>query len=74
MTKPVKETVQLSRNAVIGFWVGTILLFNFMLSKCSEEPGVSATQREKYDNCLAVKQASVGWIKADAACDYLKRS
>ena len=74
MTKPVKETVQLSRKATLGFWVGTILLFSFMLAKCSEEPGVSTTQREKYDNCLAVKQASVGWIKADAACDYLKRS
>jgi hypothetical protein len=74
MTKPVKEPVKLSRKAVIGFWVGTSLLFSFMLSKCSEEPGVSAAQREKYQACLAVKQASVGWIKADAACHYLKRS
>ncbi len=75
MTKPVEQPVQLSRKATIGFWVGTILLFSFMLAKCSEEPGVSAAQRKRYDSCMLEKgRLGVGIIKADSVCAYWKRA
>jgi hypothetical protein len=59
----------------LGFWAVLFIGMIFGLVKCvSGDPNVSRTQQEKYDACVAIKQKSVGLIKADGACHYLKRS
>jgi|GEM_PF-2360352 hypothetical protein len=71
MTEPTK----LDRKGCLTL-IGMAVVPGLILSMCSlaRESGISRTQKEKYDACLAVKSKSVGLMKADMACDYLKRS
>jgi hypothetical protein len=82
MTEPVGNEKEIPKRSpkdwlvIFGFWFVTIILFTTMLSKCSEEPGVTSAQREKYDRCMLEKQRQFGlsWVKADGLCAYWKRA